>query len=42
MGTDSAGGVTEDTLPYYSQVKGGYTVRPAGVRAAAAGEGYTA
>lgn len=42
VGTDSAGGVTEDTLPYYSQVKGGYTVRPAGVRAAAAGEGYTA
>ena len=34
--------ITEDTLPYYSQVKGGYTVRPAGVRAAAAGEGYTA
>lgn len=42
VGTDSAGGVTEDTLPYYSQVKGSYTVRPAGVRAAAAGEGYTA
>ena len=23
VGTDSAGGVTEDTLPYDSQVKGG-------------------
>lgn len=42
VGAETTGGVTEDALPYYSQVKGGYTVRPAGVRVCAAGESYTA